>query len=254
MNGKNDTAALERLADAAVAQDDRPFIAPRTTVERQIAELWKKGMKRDAISVHDDFFASGGNSLIAVGLINRLNREFGAALPLQVLFEAPTIEKLALRVSGKADGVHSRLVPLRPENGAETETETGAGAEVGGSPVYCWPGLGGYPMNLRVLAESAGGGRPFYGVQAHGINPGEEIYPTIEEMAARDVEEIRRVQPEGPYTLWGYSFGARVAFEAAYQLERAGQRVEHLFLIAPGSPRVEGASGGVRSPTGTGRM
>ncbi|MHC5907217.1 amino acid adenylation domain-containing protein [Streptomyces sp. S6] len=229
VNGKLDHAALERLAEAAVAQDDRPFVAPRTTAERRIAELWKAGLKRDAISVHDDFFASGGNSLIAVGLINRLNREFGSSLPLQVLFEAPTVEELALRVRGGAADDTSRLVLLN--------------AATAKPPVYCWPGLGGYPMNLRLLADRAGLGRPFYGIQAHGINPGEEIYPTIEEMAARDVEEIRRRQPEGPYTLWGYSFGARVAFEAAHQLEQAGERVEHLFLIAPGSPEVE-ADGG----------
>ncbi|MFD7512129.1 amino acid adenylation domain-containing protein [Streptomyces sp. NPDC059853] len=229
VNGKNDTAAMERLADAAVARDDRPFIAPRTTTERRVADLWKQSMKRDAVSVHDDFFASGGNSLIAVGLINRINRELGTSLPLQVLFEAPTVEELARRIGGKETGVSSRLVPLR--------------AEGTGTPVFCWPGLGGYPMNLRLLAETADLDRPFYGVQAHGINPGEEIYPTIEEMAARDVAEIRSRQPEGPYTLWGYSFGARVAFEAAHQLEQAGEQVDHLFLIAPGSPEVEADSG-----------
>ncbi|MFD3525397.1 amino acid adenylation domain-containing protein [Streptomyces sp. NPDC058653] len=230
VNGKTDTAAMERLADAAVADDDRPYIAPRTTTERRIAELWKKGMKRDVISVHDDFFASGGNSLIAVGLINRLNREFGSSLPLQVLFEAPTIEELALRIGAKSTDGASRLVPLRT-----------AGT---GNPVYCWPGLGGYPMNLRLLADSVDLDRPFYGIQAHGINPGEQIYPTIQEMAARDIEEIRGRQPNGPYTLWGYSFGARVAFEAAHQLEQAGERVENLFLIAPGSPKVEADADG----------
>ena len=57
-------------------------------------------------------------------------------------------------------------------------------------------------------------------------------------MAAEDVKAIRCLQPEGPYSLWGYSFGARVAFEAAYQLEQAGEQVDHLFLIAPGSPKV----------------
>jgi thioesterase domain-containing protein/phenylpyruvate tautomerase PptA (4-oxalocrotonate tautomerase family) len=57
-------------------------------------------------------------------------------------------------------------------------------------------------------------------------------------MAAADVRAIREVQPEGPYTLWGYSFGARVAFETAYQLEQLGERVEHVVLIAPGSPKV----------------
>jgi thioesterase domain-containing protein len=58
-------------------------------------------------------------------------------------------------------------------------------------------------------------------------------------MAAHDVELIRRHQPGGPYTLCGYSFGARVAFEAARQLEHSGERVDHLLLIAPGSPQLE---------------
>ena len=90
-------------------------------------------------------------------------------------------------------------------------------------------------MNLRLLASKMGGDQPFFGVQAHGINPGETPYATIKEMAAEDIKAIKRQQPTGPYTLWGYSFGARVAFETAYQLEQAGEQVDHLFLIAPGS-------------------
>jgi thioesterase domain-containing protein len=105
-------------------------------------------------------------------------------------------------------------------------------------PIYCWPGLGGYTMNLRLLASRLDIGRPFYGVQAHGINEGETPYSTIKEMAARDIQVIKRLQPAGPYTLWGYSFGARVAFETAYQLEQSGERVENLFLIAPGAPKL----------------
>jgi thioesterase domain-containing protein/phenylpyruvate tautomerase PptA (4-oxalocrotonate tautomerase family) len=96
-------------------------------------------------------------------------------------------------------------------------------------------------MNLRLLAEKAGKDRPFYGIQARGINAGESPHPTIREMAADDVQAIRQLQPQGPYTLWGYSFGARVAFEAAYQLEQLGERVDQVVLIAPGSPRVAAA-------------
>ncbi|WP_338494654.1 thioesterase domain-containing protein [Streptomyces sp. SJL17-4] len=71
-------------------------------------------------------------------------------------------------------------------------------------------------------------------------------------MAAADVEAIRRRQPAGPYTLWGYSFGARVAFESAHLLEAAGEQVENLFLIAPGSPKVRSSETGERT-TGTRR-
>lgn len=55
-------------------------------------------------------------------------------------------------------------------------------------------------------------------------------------MAAADVELIQRDQPDGPITCVGYSFGARVAFETAFQLEQLGRTVEQLVLIAPGSP------------------
>ena len=226
-NGKIDAKALADSDATNVDNDDRPYVAPRTITERRIAELWKKAMKRETVSVQDDFFAAGGNSLIAVGLINKINREFCGSLPLQVLFDCPTIEKLARRVDGGDSEACSRLVPLQ-----------GEGA---GRPVYCWPGLGGYTMNLRTLAARMGAARPFYGVQAYGINPEEVPYATIGEMAAEDVKAIRRAQPSGPYTLWGYSFGARVAFEAAHQLEQAGERVDHLFLIAPGSPKVGSA-------------
>ncbi|HYO56483.1 amino acid adenylation domain-containing protein [Archangium sp.] len=220
-NGKIDLKALDKMNVEFV---DRPFIAPRTKTEERISDIWKKEMKRDTVSVQDDFFESGGNSLMAVGLINKINKYFQKSLPLQVLFESPTIEKLALKVDGENAEPSSRLVRLQADGSKK--------------PVYCWPGLGGYTMNLRLLASKTGIDRPFYGVQAHGINKDETPYPTIKEMAAEDIKIIKRLQPVGPYTLWGYSFGARVSFEAAYQLEQSGERVEHLFLIAPGAPKV----------------
>ncbi|MYS10448.1 amino acid adenylation domain-containing protein [Streptomyces sp. SID6041] len=232
-NGKVDTRALAGLAVVDVGLHGRPHVLPRTRTERRLAEAWAAALKYEdagAVSVLDDFFESGGNSLIAVALVTRINREFDARLPLQILFDRPTIEKLAHRLDGAAAAPSSRLVRLHA-----------AGAR---PPVFCWPGLGGYPMNLRHLAEDIGIDRPFYGVQAHGINRGEEPYPTIRETAAADVAAIRRRQPAGPYTLWGYSFGARVAFESAHLLEAAGEQVENLFLIAPGSPKVRASQTG----------
>ncbi|MER5349214.1 amino acid adenylation domain-containing protein [Kitasatospora sp. NPDC002551] len=232
-NGKVDAKALaaaERVRDAGTGA---PFVAPSTPTERRLAGVWAAALKYEAVSAADEFFAAGGNSLIAVALVNRVNREFGTRLPLQVLFECPGLADLAARIDaaraagGSAGAPVSRLVPLHRE---------GAGA-----PVFCWPGLGGYPMNLRPLAGRSG--RPFFGVQSHGINPGETPYPTIREMAAADLAEIRRIRPHGPYTLWGYSFGARVAFEAAWQLERAGERVADLLLICPGNPELRRADG-----------
>ncbi|MCX4428434.1 amino acid adenylation domain-containing protein [Streptomyces mirabilis] len=223
-NGKIDNKALEASQQTELALSGRAFVAPRTRSERRVRDIWQAVLKREQVSVVDDFFELGGNSLLAVALISRLNADFGGTIPLQVLFEAPTVERLAARLDADTSAPLTRLVPLQPEGT--------------GTPLHCWPGLGGYPMNLRPLATALGTGRPVHGVQAYGINRGEVPYATVREMATADIEAIREIQPHGPYLLCGYSFGARVAFEAAHQLEQAGERVEHLFLVAPGQPRL----------------
>ncbi|MFE9218824.1 amino acid adenylation domain-containing protein [Streptomyces lavendulae] len=231
-NGKIDAKALAASDQVNAELVERPFVAPRTETEKEIAEVWAKSLRRESVSVQDDFFESGGNSLIAVGLIRELNSRLGVSLPLQSVLESPTVEKLSRRLEREVAQESSRLVRLHAETGKDR-------------PVLCWPGLGGYPMNLRTLAGEIGLGRSFYGIQAHGINEGEAPYATITEMAKADIEAIKELQPKGPYTLWGYSFGARVAFETAYQLEQAGEKVDNLFLIAPGSPTVRAENGKV---------
>ncbi|KUN10478.1 amino acid adenylation protein [Streptomyces yokosukanensis] len=234
-NGKIDTKALAAAPEVTGAQRSGPFVAPATRTEKWLAAAWGTALRYPDgadVSIEDEFFACGGDSLTSVALINRINKELGTALPFQVVFEHPRLRDLAARIDADTSAPVGRLVPLAPEGGFD--------------PVFCWPGLGGYPMNLRLLSHEVDLDRPFFGVQAHGINEGETPYGTIREMARADLAEIRRAQPSGPYTLWGYSFGARVAFEAAWQLEQAGEKVEHLLLICPGNPKVRERDGRAR--------
>ncbi len=219
VNGKIDTKRLGEIEGNLARPEFKP---PSSRLEESLLKLWQSELKQTDFSVSDNFFELGGNSLLAVSLINRANRELGFSLPLQALFEVPTVEKMARRLERSQPIDNSRLIGLQSKGTR--------------NPIYCWPGLGGYCMNLRSLALKLGGEQPFFGVQSSGINLNEKIYRSTEEMAAQDVQLILKAQPQGPYTLWGYSFGARVAFEAACQLEQAGADVQRLILIAPGSP------------------
>ena len=92
-NGKIDRAALP-VPDDVIDVAPRS-IAPRSATEEAIATIWKDVLKKDAVSVTDDFIALGGHSLLAIRVLGRLSRTFGVRLPLRTLFDAPTIAQLA---------------------------------------------------------------------------------------------------------------------------------------------------------------
>lgn len=222
-NGKVDYLALNQLDELNLMNANQTLVPLTSETEKKIGEIWCRVMKWESVSATDNFFEAGGNSLTAVALISRINGAFSIKMPLQVLFQTPNVTGLAQWIDNNVSEQSpcSRLIHLNqsPDN-----------------PVFCWPGLGGYPLNLKQIANELINERAFYGIQAQGINADELPLASISDMAKEDIQQIKAVQPEGPYTLWGYSFGARVAFETAAQLETMGETVEALYLLAPGAP------------------
>jgi thioesterase domain-containing protein len=99
------------------------------------------------------------------------------------------------------------------------------------TPFFLVAGMFGNVLNLRHLAHQIGTDRPFYGVQAKGLYGDEEPHDDFVEMAASYLEEVRQVQPHGPYLLGGFSGGGITAFEMAQQLVAAGEEVGLLVFL-----------------------
>ncbi|NER32334.1 MAG: non-ribosomal peptide synthetase, partial [Symploca sp. SIO1C4] len=93
LNGKVDHRALLAL-DLSQPDLQETFVAPRTSVEKQIADIWSQFLKLEKVGIHNNFFELGGDSLIATQIISRLNNAFNIKLPLSVLFELSTIAQL----------------------------------------------------------------------------------------------------------------------------------------------------------------
>jgi acyl carrier protein len=91
-NGKIDRQALPAPVEG---HDTELFIAPRTPVEEVLCGVWIELLGVNQIGVYDNFFDLGGHSLMAVQLLSRLRSIFQLELPLQFVFEAPTIAELA---------------------------------------------------------------------------------------------------------------------------------------------------------------
>jgi acyl carrier protein len=93
-NGKVDRRALPAPA-AAAAVAARPYVAPRSPLEQQIADVWAAVLGTERVSVEDDFFALGGHSLLATRLVSRLRDTFRAEFVVRDLFEAVTVAQQA---------------------------------------------------------------------------------------------------------------------------------------------------------------
>jgi thioesterase domain-containing protein/aryl carrier-like protein len=218
-NGKVDRRALP-APDVTAADGGR---RPRTPQEHLLCELFAELLGLPHVGIDDNFFELGGHSLLAMRLVSRARSTLGLDLELRTLFETPTIAALTARQSvGNADEAFDTLLPLRPLG-----TRT---------PLFCIHPGGGIGWSYRGLTRYLDLEHPMYALQARSLSRAEARPTSVEEMAADYLEQIRSVQPAGPYCLLGWSFGGLVAHAVATRLQQCGQEVA-LLAVLDGYPR-----------------
>jgi acyl transferase domain-containing protein/thioesterase domain-containing protein len=205
----NSAPSISSAAVLSAGRDD--------VVELTLIRWWKELLGVESVNSRASFFDLGGNSLTGVRLLAQVKRKYGVELQLATLFTAPTIEKLSALVRRQTEpSSFSFLIPIQP-NGTKP-------------PLYVIHGIGGSVLSFRELIKHLDADQPIYGVE-YSISKVSPALLRMEDLAAHYLEEIRRLQPNGPYHLLGYSFGGLLAFEIAQQLTAAGQQVELLGMV-----------------------
>jgi amino acid adenylation domain-containing protein len=218
-NGK-----LDRKALPAPPRAEHVVIAPRNLMEAKLVEIWEQVLAINSVGVNEDFFQIGGHSLIAVRMMAMIRNRFQKALPLASLFQNPTIAGLAKLLAGPGESDPSRIVvAIQPEGT--------------GTPFFCVHPVGGGVLCYVDLARALGQDRPFYGLQSPPPGSLSEPLPSVQDMAALYIQEIRRVQPKGPYLLGGWSVGGLIATEMGRQLVQDGECVRSLILFDTHPPQ-----------------
>jgi amino acid adenylation domain-containing protein len=237
-NGKIDRKALPRPAQNAVVRAESSDASPREALEFKLRGVWEEVLGVTGIGIEDSFFDLGGHSLLALKLVDRVEKAFGQRLPVATIFTAPTVAKMGeiLRVQGWKPAWTS-LVPIQP----------------GGSrpPFFCVHGGGAHVIFYYPLAKRLGLGQPFYGLQPKALSvhdPDDPHVRSVEAMAAHYIDELREIQPTGPYLLGGASYGGMIALEMAQQLAAAGERTSLLCMFDTYGP------GYYARPTGLRRL
>lgn len=200
-NGKVDKRQLPK---PEAAQGNRRVKLPVNEVEQQLLLIWREVLERDDISTDDHFFELGGHSLKAMSLLAKVSKEFQVQVPIQLLFETPTIEALSRYIQKQDKEAFDYLVFNESQS----------------STVFALPPLPGYGFIYQEAAKTLDGVRliAFDFIEA-------------DNRIKQYVRHIQHLQPEGVLTLMGYSGGCYLAFELVQALEQEGRTVEKVIMI-----------------------
>jgi amino acid adenylation domain-containing protein len=224
VNGKIDRAALSSMEVIPTKLDLSP--QQGDPLEAQLAKIWQQVLGTESVGLDDNFFDLGGDSISALRLFTQIEIKFQRQLPLATLLQAPTVRTLAelLRSAGWQPNWRS-LVQIQAGNSKQ-------------APLFCIHPVGGNVVGYYSLAKHLGPEQPIYGLQAKGLDGQEPPLENIAAMASFYLEEMRTVQPKGPYRLLGYSFGGVVAYEITQQLLQLGEQVSLLVFLDVFSPEL----------------
>lgn len=236
-NGKVDRSALP-LPDSSYLEEKPVFMAPRTAQETALADICRSALRQERISIHDNLFDLGLNSLIVVH-ISAQARAAGLPLSPRHFFEFQTIAALAKAaesLSEQEDPTAKAQVQEVAGDHSAQERRTGAcliAIQPHGSktPFFCFGSF-----LFHKLVPYFDPDRPFFGLMRPTLDQTHLSSMAVEELAAYFIDEIRTLQPKGPYHLGGFCFGGLVAFEMALQLQAKGEEIGLLALIDAYNP------------------
>jgi amino acid adenylation domain-containing protein len=214
-SGKLDRAALPAPGHPA-GDGPHPGRQATSPVEELLCGAFAEVLGLPQVGIDDSFFALGGHSLLATRLTTLL-AERGVSLGVRTLFAAPTVAGLIERMhSSSVKDALGVLLPIRP-----------AGTR---PPIFCFHPAGGASWCYMPLARHVPPEIPLYGLQSPGLDGTGELPGSVRQLAGIYLEQIRAVQPSGPYHLLGWSLGGLVAHEIAVQLRAAGEQVALIIM------------------------
>ncbi len=214
-SGKVDVQALDAMRLHGETSSSAPGPAPADAVEARLKAIWERLLKVKTVGIHEDFFALGGHSLLAARMLVQIEKHFGCKLPHSMLVEHPTIHGLATYLRQSPAGKWPAMVTIQ------------AGAHL--APLFIAHGIGGSLLSFIELAAELGREQPVYGLQLPASI--DEQQAEIGILAGNYLQQVRAIQPSGPYNFAGHSSGGLVVFEMACQLWKQGETVGLLALL-----------------------
>jgi amino acid adenylation domain-containing protein len=217
-NGKVDRKALPEPKTTR----NKNYVPPKNEIEKKLVEIWSEVLDKQNIGTNDNFFELGGHSLKATVLTARIKRELDINLPLIEIFNRPKIHLLAEYINrqtkeSKLPKDHYPLL-LKEEKNSPRHL------------FFTHDGTGEVDAYIQ-LCKSLEPGYNCWGIKADQLEGYAPKNLNVENIAAKYIERMKMIQPTGPYSLLGWSFGGLIAFEMVRQLEQKKQSMNFFAMI-----------------------
>lgn len=219
-NGKVDRKILPDPKDNLVIGME--YKAPANEVEKKLADIWEEVLGIERIGTNYNFFEIGGNSISILEVMSLINKEFEMDISLSELFLNPTIEGIASNIY-KEDEINKLKCVVRLNK-----------VTPGKENIFIIHEQKGIIYLYKELAKLLEGECNFYGIQARGLIDNSDLPKTLDEMVMEYINEMKIIQPQGPYIIGGYCYGVRLGYEMVRKLEIYGDAVKKFIIIDEG--------------------
>ena len=229
------------------------YVAPRTSLEKQIAEIWARVLWLDrTIGTHDNFLDLGGHSLLSVQVVAEIEQLLGRKLPVRALAQMGTIASLVQALEQEETPTTSSRTPDTQErlghgqlsaeiyHGLHAHVATWAGKRISGGALIVGLNPEGSKQalfwslqrygELTQLAKYLGPDQPVYGLRS-GNRVMDKTQANVNALADHYAEEIPSIQREGPYLIGGNCQAAEIGFQVAKHLLRRGHEITLLCML-----------------------
>lgn len=223
-NGKVDKKYLQNTS-IEVVNTNKEKEEATTKTQKALLAIWKDILGFNDLSITDNFFEIGGDSIMTIQVIAKVRKEGMAISPSQ-LFEYQTIEELASFVdkNNQKDDQWDYIVPLRKEGTK--------------APLFCIHAGGGHVFFYNKLTDHLNKDVPIYALQPSGLYGDKSMHKSVNNMAKAYLRSIRNVQPTGPYNILVYCFSAAVGNEMAILLKEMDEEINLIVMDTMTAPAV----------------